>query len=80
MAETFIKDIGKKERKPKDATRISRTGTEEGSMKDRNTATTVIPVIIRSQKKGPFLKIEYLISTIDMKKVIPQYCKHAIEQ
>mgnify|MGYP003252598698 FL=1 len=49
-------------------------------MKDRNTATTVIPVIIRSLKKGPFLKIEYLISTIDMKKVTPQYCKHAIEQ
>ena len=37
-------------------------------MKDRNTATTVIPVIIRSLKKGPFLKIEYLISTIDITK------------
>ena len=36
-------------------------------MKDRNTATAVIPVIIRSLKKGPFLKIEYLIckNTID---------------
>ena len=36
-------------------------------MKDRNTATTVIPVIIRSLKKGLFLKIEYLIwkNTID---------------
>lgn len=67
MAETIIKDIGKKEHKPEDATRISRTGAEEGSMKDRNTATTVIPVIIRSLKKGLFLKIEYLIwkNTID---------------
>ena len=39
-------------------------------MKDRNTATTVTLVIIRSLKKGPFLKIEYLISTIDIKKAI----------
>lgn len=50
-------------------------------MKDRNTATTVIPVIIRSLKKGPFLKIEYLISTIDdIKKAILPCFKHAIKQ
>lgn len=49
-------------------------------MKDRNTATTVIPVIIRSQKKGPFLKIEYLISTIDIKKVTFPSFKHTIKQ
>ena len=49
-------------------------------MKDRNTATTVIPVIIRSLKKGPFLKIEYLISTIDIKKAILPCFKHAMEQ
>ena len=39
-------------------------------MKDRNTATTVIPVIIRSLKKELFLKIEYLIwkNTIDKQR------------
>mgnify|MGYP003400873624 FL=1 len=49
-------------------------------MKDRNTATTVILVIIRSLKKRPFLKIEYLISTIDIKKAILPCFKHAIKQ
>ena len=29
LAETYIKDIGKKEHKPEDATRISRTGSKK---------------------------------------------------
>lgn len=49
-------------------------------MKDRNTATTAILVIIRSLKKGQFLKIEYLISTIDIKKAILPCFKYAIEK
>ena len=51
MAETVIKDIGKKERKPEAHCQDIKNRQLESSMKDKNTATTVILVIIRSLKK-----------------------------